>query len=81
MKPLFTVAVLAALTGCTVADRITTAGDPAAVKERELTRRYAFCVKQQLGAFGSFASPESRRIASESCQAVLQPSSASAATP
>jgi hypothetical protein len=63
---------LALLAGCSTVDRITTAGDPAAVHEREMTRRYTFCVKQQLGAFGSFASPETRRKASESCASVMQ---------
>jgi len=47
--------------------------DPAAAKEHEMTRRYAFCLKQQLGPFGAFASPESRRKASESCQKVMEP--------
>jgi len=66
------IALMCALTGCSAVDRITNR-DPQAVHEREMTRRYNVCMKQQLGAFGSFASPESRRKAAEICQAVITP--------
>lgn|GEM_PF-4725455 len=65
--------VLALLAGCSTVDHyITAKNDPAVVREREQTRRYSLCMKQQLGSFSSFASPESKRKASESCQGVMQ---------
>lgn len=72
MRTLLCVALVAGtLAGCKVVDRVTTAGDSQAVHEREMTRRYTTCVKLQLGTFGSFASPESRRRAAETCQGVI----------
>ncbi len=53
------------LSGCSALYSLT---NPEAAKEREITRRYKVCMQEQLGRFGSFASPETRRKASESCQ-------------
>ncbi len=62
------IAALIALAGCASTSR-----DPALMKEREMTRRYTICMREQLGIFGDFASPESRRMASESCQKLIKP--------
>lgn len=62
----FAVALL--LTGCAAMSR-----DPEVMKERERTRLYAVCMKQQLGPFGTFASPESKRRAAEECRKLVSP--------
>jgi len=80
------IALMSALTGCAAVDSAVDTVRPArtpeqvaeraqARHEKEMTRRYTICMKQQLGAFGSFASPESRRKAAETCQSVITPKS------
>lgn len=65
MKTLLVILLLSMVAGCTT--------DPQVAREKEMTRRYNYCMKQQLGAFGSFASPESRRKAADICQKVITP--------
>jgi len=43
----------------------------ASTPQEQATDRFAVCMKQTVGPFGVFASPESRRRAAETCKAVM----------
>lgn len=66
-------AALVILSGCATVS-------PDAIRERQMTKRYAICMKQTLGPFGVFAAPSSRQRASETCGKLMHETDTPAAS-